>query len=339
MSKFTRLSTNVFLIAALISVTATCSAQDRKKRKTSLANQVNKTYQAFVDEFRTSEDADFRAQLIEQAETKISALVKDKVESDEIAKALPQLAKIRLLDIDTCFTDTFEKHPENSVKALSLYSFAKYCGNNRRDEKATRCFQLLKEHFGDLPFGDSNYSMAADNAIYFLENLAVGKSAPEFAGEDTDGVLFRLKDYRGKVVMLRFWGDWCPACRAMYPFERELVKKHKNKAFALIGVNSDSLERCRDAQERDNLVWRTIWDGGTTTGPTSKIFQVKQWPTIIVIDAQGVIRLRTQGLAEDQLNEMLDRLIQEAEDNLSGKALDVTEAEEIPVEVVSTISS
>lgn len=324
MSNFTRQSTNVFLIAALVSLSTTCFAQDNR-RKTSLTNQINRTYQSFVEEFRTLDDTDLRSQLVATAEVEITELVKDKIDGDEIAKALPHLAKVRLLNIDSCFTDTFEKHPDPAVKALSLYSFAKYCGNNRRDEKATRCFQLLKQHFGELPFGDSNYQTAADNAIYFLENLAVGKPAPEFAGEDTDGVLFRLTDYRGKVVMLRFWGDWCPACRAMYPFERELVKKHRNKPFALIGVNSDSLERCHDAQERDNLVWRTIWDGGTTTGPTSKIFQVKQWPTIIVIDAQGVIRLRTQGLAEDQLNELLDRLIQEAEDTLANKLLDVTQ--------------
>lgn len=337
MSKFTRQSANVFLIAALISLTATCSAQD-KRRKTTLANQVQKTYQTFVEEFRSFDDAEARTQLVEKTESEITGLVQDKVDSDEIAKALPHLAKIRLLNIDTCFTDTFEKHSDPSVKALSLYSFAKYCGNNHRDEKATRCFQLLKDHFGDLPFGDSNYQTAADNAIYYLENLAVGKTAPEFAGEDTDGVLFRLTDYRGKVVMLRFWGDWCPACRAMYPFERELVKKHKNKAFALIGINSDSLERCRDAQERDNLVWRTIWDGGDTTGPTSKIFQVKQWPTIIVIDAKGVIRLRTQGLAEDQLNELLDRLIQEAEDTLANKSFDVSNNDTKRLDGVSKVS-
>jgi len=36
----------------------------------------------------------------------------------------------------------------------------------------------------------------------------LGQSAPEIAGEDTDGVVFRLSDYRGKVVVLDFWGHW-----------------------------------------------------------------------------------------------------------------------------------
>jgi hypothetical protein len=36
----------------------------------------------------------------------------------------------------------------------------------------------------------------------------VGQLAPEIAGEDIDGVPFRLSDYRGKVVVLDFWGHW-----------------------------------------------------------------------------------------------------------------------------------
>jgi peroxiredoxin len=36
----------------------------------------------------------------------------------------------------------------------------------------------------------------------------LGKKAPEIAGEDIDGKKFKLSDYRGKVVLLDFWGNW-----------------------------------------------------------------------------------------------------------------------------------
>ena len=36
----------------------------------------------------------------------------------------------------------------------------------------------------------------------------VGNQAPEITGEDIAGVAFKLSDYRGKVVVLDFWGDW-----------------------------------------------------------------------------------------------------------------------------------
>ena len=38
--------------------------------------------------------------------------------------------------------------------------------------------------------------------------LAIGKHAPEIEGEDLDGIRFKLSDYRGKVIVLDFWGDW-----------------------------------------------------------------------------------------------------------------------------------
>jgi hypothetical protein len=42
----------------------------------------------------------------------------------------------------------------------------------------------------------------------YAQNPLVGLAAPEIEGEDIDGVRFKLSDYRGKVVVLDFWGDW-----------------------------------------------------------------------------------------------------------------------------------
>ena len=52
--------------------------------------------------------------------------------------------------------------------------------------------------------------MAEEAAGYLfeLENLQIGCAAPEIEGADLDGVEFKLSDYRGKVVVLDFWGDW-----------------------------------------------------------------------------------------------------------------------------------
>ena len=44
--------------------------------------------------------------------------------------------------------------------------------------------------------------------VHSPETLAVGKAAPDIEAEDLDGVNFKLSDYRGKVVVIDFWGDW-----------------------------------------------------------------------------------------------------------------------------------
>jgi hypothetical protein len=48
----------------------------------------------------------------------------------------------------------------------------------------------------------------AEAELFELRNLALGRVAPEIVGQDVDGVTFKLSDYRGKVVVLDFWGFW-----------------------------------------------------------------------------------------------------------------------------------
>ena len=144
-----------------------------------------------------------------------------------------------------------------------------------------------------------------------------GVPAPEIAGEDLDGAPFRLSDYRGKVVLLAFWGNWCPDCRAMYPHERALVKRMENRPFALIGVNSDKDKAVlKKAMEKEQITWRSFWDGGSTKGPISTKWQVRGWPTLYIIDHLGVVRVsyalgRSPG--QEPLDEWIDRLVKEAE--------------------------
>jgi hypothetical protein len=56
--------------------------------------------------------------------------------------------------------------------------------------------------------GPGTYGDWAKNATNALVNLKIGKVAPEIEAADLDGVNFKLSEYRGKVVLLDFWGYW-----------------------------------------------------------------------------------------------------------------------------------
>ena len=87
----------------------------------------------------------------------------------------------------------------------------------------------------------------------------------------------------------------------MYPYARSLVKSLKDKPFALIGVNSDPKDRVQAAIKRENITWRSFWDGGRTGGPIATRYQVRGWPTIYMIDHEGIIRYKKpRGPAIDQ---------------------------------------
>ncbi len=55
---------------------------------------------------------------------------------------------------------------------------------------------------------DEDLRQQAKDALFEIENLQVGCTAPDIVAKDTDGVEFKLSDYRGKVVLLDFWGFW-----------------------------------------------------------------------------------------------------------------------------------
>jgi hypothetical protein len=88
----------------------------------------------------------------------------------------------------------------------------------------------------------------------------------------------------------------------MYPHERSLVKRLEGKPFALIGVNSDdNRETLKQTLVRENITWRSFWNGGSTNGPISRAWSVRGWPSIWVIDARGVIRYKNvRGEAMDR---------------------------------------
>ncbi len=96
----------------------------------------------------------------------------------------------------------------------------------------------------------------------------------------------------------------------MYPHERSLVQRLADEPFALIGVNSDPKERALKACEENDITWRSFWAGPEgTRGPIPRQWNVRGWPTIYVLDAQGVIRFK--GVRGEAMDHAVDTLLAE----------------------------
>jgi hypothetical protein len=68
--------------------------------------------------------------------------------------------------------------------------------------------RVVKE-FADVPTQrGSTLGETARADLHEIRDLVVGKPVPDIEGEDLAGVKFKLSDYRGKVVLLDFWGNW-----------------------------------------------------------------------------------------------------------------------------------
>ncbi len=108
----------------------------------------------------------------------------------------------------------------------------------------------------------------------------------------------------------------------MYPHERSLVKELKDKPFALIGVNSDKdLANLRDkVRIETELTWRSFWNGPEgTSGPISAEWNVTGWPTLYVIDHNGVIRAKSVGFDKELIDSTIYEWVEVASKQQNGR--------------------
>ena len=180
------------------------------------------------------------------------------------------------------------------------------------NEEAEKLYEQVVERYADVPARRNGVlGEAAKNKMFAMQRLGVGDEAPEIEGEDIDGKRFKLSDYRGKVVVLTFSGNWCGPCRQFYPQERALVERMRGRPFALVSVNTDEgKETLRESIDSGEITWRCWRDGGTD-GPITTRWSIESFPSIFVIDHKGVIR--HQQISEGRLEEALDTLLKEAE--------------------------
>jgi len=161
------------------------------------------------------------------------------------------------------------------------------------EREAEECFDRTIKEFGDLQPMGKDFAPLGEQAtgmIFQMHHLGIGRTAPEIKGEDIDGKPMKLSDFRGKVVVVSFWATWCGPCMGLVPHEKALVEKMKGRPFALIGVNGDDdRERAKTVSAKEGISWRSFWNGGAKQGIPVQ-WGVSGWPTIYVIDGNGVIR-------------------------------------------------
>lgn len=223
-----------------------------------------------------------------------------------------------------------ETNPDKAAKAQAELAYAlkahrafaeaeykKSADLDQRAAEAERLYEKLAQEYGDAPRlirekAGTVGEFAAEH-LFELRNLRVGRTAPELAGEDLDGKPLKLSDHRGKVTVVVYWGTWCGPCMREVPHEKELVARLKDKPFALVGVNSDEdRAKAKETTAKEGMTWRSLWNGpGGSSGPHSKAWNVRSWPTVYVLDAEGVIRARN--VRGKELDAAVDELLKATE--------------------------
>lgn len=128
-------------------------------------------------------------------------------------------------------------------------------------------------------------------------NPALGKlpvQAPELAAPDYTGKVVHLSDYRGKVVVLNFWGSWCSVCKSEKPSLSSMTSDLAQDGFEVVtvasDVNWDSIKRVLpNGAPYDVLLDQTAEDG--EVGAIAHSWGVKAVPETFIIDKKGQVRM------------------------------------------------
>jgi len=134
-------------------------------------------------------------------------------------------------------------------------------------------------------------------AKYLDAPLAKGKIAPGFTLQNKTGKKYKLKDFRGKYVVLDFWASWCGPCKRSIPRMISLAEKHKDSTvFVFISINQNA-EDWRKASENLNIPQPSLIINDSTRQAYG-FDRTVSVPFYLLLDKQGRVVLRNTGVSD-----------------------------------------
>jgi len=164
---------------------------------------------------------------------------------------------------------------------------------------------------------NSNTGKALILKIESNKSTAIGKPVIPFAQIGIDGTMVDINAYKGKVILIDFWGSWCVPCRISHPALKELYDKYKSKGFEIIGISNEIANSNRDKKKQD-IAWRKAVKEDGLTWPQIlydpaikdivKEYDINGYPTKFLVDQNGKFVMRILGNSEKLHAELAAKL-------------------------------
>ena len=223
------------------------------------------------------------------------------------------------------FSDVVKLREQNKRDGFDFAKMAEnrqnFIDNNKDSEYAAYLYTatLLRKSAEEVEADFLQFTEKVRNSVFgqliltYIEtarNTAPGAPAPNFTQHDIDGNIITLEQFKGKHVMLIFWGSWCGPCRRSHPHLMELVNKYKDDNIVFIGFASDrDKDKWKEAIAADGLdfIHCNLFDR-LDGEDVQAMYNVRAFPTKVFIDAEGKIVNTIIGSGDEEkkaLEEML----------------------------------
>jgi peroxiredoxin len=150
-----------------------------------------------------------------------------------------------------------------------------------------------------------------------LGDAKVGDEAPSFKTTTIDGRPFRSDTVTGeKAILVIFWATWCKHCKTVVAGLNRLHATYNAKEMTVLGINigvRDSMRRINRFVKKYKVSYPVVFDQETRI---TKKFGILGVPTVVFVDKEGIIRLRSTGFRAE-LWKRVEKLIKPDQANPS----------------------
>lgn len=158
-----------------------------------------------------------------------------------------------------------------------------------KDRKPDEEIDLEFRHDGELT--KKRVTLADWFELLEIKLTPVGKPLPDLVAKDISGREIRLRDLRGKVVLVDYWATWCGPCLDELPVQQLLWELAKDRDFVWLGVSVDEDERVWRNFVRDNHL-----GGIQLRSPQwGDVMNIRSYPTILLVDRSGIVQCELGG--------------------------------------------
>ncbi len=152
---------------------------------------------------------------------------------------------------------------------------------------------LYEKYLSDLACDEGGHKDELARRLKAYEQLAVGKTAPEFVVHDADNKEIKVSSMEADYYLLVFWASWCPHCQQMMARLPDLAPKFKEMKLNVVTISLDtSLVDWKKHLANNTFPWINTCEGQGWNGKVMKDYNIYATPTMFLLDRNRKIKAK-----------------------------------------------